>query len=338
MSKIQVKVLDQHSKEEERISWTSRNRAPEASMLKSGKSNSKLRVIRAITESILVGDERKQISEDNDGSFWAKHLQFIFYKVLLLALYVLFGVFRYFQYQYNKMRLRVLGIVYNSTTTPQLIRQDVLKLSKIPKRLAAILEMKPAGEVGGGIKGLQNDASELVFWTVSAGVKHLMLYDFDGILKKDVDGFRKNITEKLTMYYGPTNVPKFAIRIPHLNKVVYNSDEDKKVVIEISLLSSRDGKETIVDLTKIMSELCASDELKLSDISMNLVDTELTQLVGNEPDLLLYFGPTLDLQGFPPWHIRLTEFYWEEDNDQVSYVVFIRGLQKYSDCKVNVGR
>ena len=102
--------------------------------------------------------------------------------------------------------------------------------------------------------------------------------------------------------------------------------------------SNRDGRETIVDLTKTMAELCAVNELSVSDITMDLVDSELKQLVGPEPDLLLYFGPSLDLQGFPPWHIRLTEFYWEKDNNEVIYSVFIRGLRQYAGCKVNVGK
>lgn len=27
----------------------------------------------------------------------------------------------------------------------------------------------------------------------------------------------------------------------------------------------------------------------------------------SEPDLVIIFGPKLDLDGFPPWHVRLSE-------------------------------
>ncbi|SCU92677.1 LAMI_0E11540g1_1 [Lachancea mirantina] len=275
----------------------------------------------------------------------SSRLEFVFYKVFLCLFFLTYACFRYFQYTVNKIKIHVLNIAYSPSNTPQLIRQDVLKLSKLPKRLAAILEIKSEGDVGGGVSGLINDGSDLVAWSVSAGIKHLTLYDFDGYLKKNVHEFREGVHHKLSKYYDPSNVPKFAVRVPQWNSVYYNSSSTefngtstKKVAIEISLLSNRDGRETIVDLTRTMAELCTNNEMKLADVTMKLIDSELLQLVGPEPDLLLYFGPRLDLQGFPPWHIRLTEFYWEEDNDQVTYSVFIRGLKTYSACKVNVGK
>lgn len=291
---------------------------------------------KAVTHSITANNT-KHSSKSN--SFWNQEMgkiQYSLSKVLLMIMYLAFGVFRYVQYEYNKMRLRVWNVIYNPANTPQLIRQDVTKLGKIPRRLAAILEMKSVGSVGGGVKGLMNDGSEVACWTVSAGIKHLVLYDYDGILKKNVHDFQDEITTKLSKYYGPSNVPKFALRIPHQNKVYFS--DGHKVSLEISLLSNRDGRQTIVDLTRTMADLVKAQELQKEDITMRLMDKELTQLVGPEPDVLLYFGPSLDLQGFPPWHLRLTEFHWEQDNDQVTYSIFIRGLQKYSKCKINVGK
>lgn len=324
----------------------------EASVLKKDLAKSKLKVFKAVTESALM-DEDSDMAERKMKRFSqgktlldreVSKIEYLMCKVLLVIMYMIYGFYRYLQYEYNKMKLRLLGIIYNPSNTPQLIRQDVTKLKKIPKRLAAILELKSASYVGGGVKGLMNDGSELVCWTVSAGIKHLILYDYDGVLKNNVLDFRKEIYNKLGKYYGPSNIPKYAVRIPHLNKIYFNEQDSKtpnernKVAIEISLLSNRDGRETIVDLTKTMADLCASQELKLTDITMKLVDKELNHLVGPEPDLLLYFGPSLDLQGFPPWHLRLTELHWERDNDAVVYSVFIRGLQKYSACKINVGK
>lgn len=272
-------------------------------------------------------------------------VEFAVYKTLLLCLYIIYATFRYCQRQYNRVAIKLLDLAYNPSNSPQLIRQDVIKLQKIPKRLAAVLEAKPEGDIGGGINGLINDASDVVCWTISAGIKGLALYDYDGLLKQNVTDLRAGIHHKLSKYFGPDNIPKFAIRVPHSNELFLNLNDripkgspSTKVAIEISLLSKIDGRNTIVDLTKTMADLCTKGQLNIDDVNVNLVNQELVQLVGQEPDLLLYFGPTLDLQGFPPWHIRLTEFYWETDNDQVSYYVFIRGLQQYADCKMNVGK
>lgn len=276
--------------------------------------------------------------------------EYIVYKCILLILYVAYGIFRYLQYQFNRMKLRIYNVIYNPTNTPQLIRKDVGKLQKVPKKVAAILRMKPIGDVGGGLTGLINDASELVSWTACAGIKHLTLYNDEGLLQKNIALLRQEVHETLCKYYGPSKIPQFVVRIPHSNKVYYNvpideSNEcgelghaEKKMAINILLLSSKDGRDTIVDLTKTMADLWKAKDLELSDITMTLVDKELIQLVGPEPDLILCFGPTLDIHDFPPWHMRLTELYWEPDNDEVTYAVFIRGLKHYSACKMNVGR
>ncbi|AGO11860.1 AaceriADR092Wp [[Ashbya] aceris (nom. inval.)] len=353
-SKVTKKVRESHSAcDDQQHSARARCAAAEGAPSNVVQpSLSDLKKLAEYTLSTPTSNEciNKRLRSTNVREVKLGGLQFLFYKTLLLCLYMAYAFYRYFQYQYNRLRIKLLNLAYSPSNTPQLIRQDVLKLQKVPKRLAAILTYKSEGEVGGGVNGLINDGSNVVCWTVSAGIKHLSLYDHDGVLKTNVHQFRQGVYDTLARYYGPGNVPKFAIRIPHLNTVYFNKPEDDlqvaeepskethKVAIEVSLLSVRDGRETIVDLTKAMADLCKSGDLKLEEITMKLVDTELTQLVGVEPDLLLYFGPHLDLQGYPPWHIRLTEFYWEEDNDEVMYSVFIRGLIQYSTCKVNLGK
>lgn len=353
MSQLEEKTRSRVGRTEVTEGSSSYEHVPPPSKLafkKSDPSNKAL-LLKSIFKYMYISDDeadKKRTKENvtSSGDYKSRkigYLEYIFYKCLLVFLFIIYGIYRYFQLKYNFLKLKIYNIYYNPSNTPQLIRQDVTQLSKIPKRLAAILEIKPVGDVDGGINGLLNDASRLVCWTVSAGIKHLMLYDYDGLLQRNVHKFREEIYNKLMKYYGPTNTPNFAVKIPHSNKVYYNNTDeydniDTKVVIEISLLSNRDGRETIVDLTKTMAELCAAKELKISDITMDLVDSELTQLVGHEPDLLLYFGPSLDLQGFPPWHIRLTEFYWEPDNNAVTYSIFIRGLKNYAGAKINVGK
>ncbi len=44
-----------------------------------------------------------------------------------------------------------------------------------------------------------------------------------------------------------------------------------------------------------------------ADIGLDLIDLELTENVMPEPELLIIFGPYVELQGYPPWQVRLTE-------------------------------
>lgn len=77
--------------------------------------------------------------------------------------------------------------------------------------------------------------------------------------------------------------------------------------LSILLLSASDGRRTLVDLTKTLAEMSQKSKLAPEDISAELIDAELTESVMGEPDLLLLFGDSVVLQGYPPWQVRLTE-------------------------------
>lgn len=294
----------------------------------------------------VIDPRIKAISRDKTERKTLKdQLVFYIFHFILLTIYGIYSVFRSIQYANNRIRIKFLNLAYNPSKTPQIIRDDVVKLAKLPKRISAILNLKSEEEEGGGFYGLLNDSAELTTWTLASGISHLSIYEHDGTLKNNVEDLRIAIFKKLRDYFGPTSIPKFVIKIPHLNIKYYGVNHDNDEVyqnedidIEIGLLSIEDGKATIVELTKTMADLASKKEISAKDITINLIDGELTELVGIEPDLIILFTPTLDLQGYPPWHIRLSEFYWEADNEDVTYAIFLRALQKYSTCKINVGK
>ena len=79
-------------------------------------------------------------------------------------------------------------------------------------------------------------------------------------------------------------------------------------------------------------------KLSSEDISLDLIDTEITESVMGEPDLLVIFGPNIELQGYPPWQARLTEIFCVEDNGGVGYQVFLRALHNYAKAQMRFGR
>ncbi|KAK6205365.1 Decaprenyl diphosphate synthase-like protein [Scheffersomyces amazonensis] len=270
-------------------------------------------------------------------------IQFYIYHFILLFVFVLITIYKSIQTSYRKFFIKFYTLTYYHNKSPQLIRDDVNKLSKIPKVLSCILDLKDKDDEMGGIDGLINQISELSAWTISAGIPYLQIYEYNGKLlgnKQYLSKLNHSISKNLSEYFGSSILPNYSIKIPHQNFIIYgpNNNSNSEIDLTISLISRVDGKPTIVELTKTMSELAISNELSIRDISIELVDEELIELVGPEPDLLIYFGPNLDLQDFPPWHIRLTEIYWEPDNYDVNYSILIRALQKYSNCTVNVGK
>lgn len=272
-------------------------------------------------------------------------VSYTFYHFLLIGLFFAYSVFRALQYAYNRLRLRILGLAYSPAQLPQLVRQDVVALSKLPNHIAAMLTLKAEDEDGGGLDGLLRDAAEVCTWTICAGVPELTLFERSGALKNSVTVLVETVSRTLGVYFGQGSLPTFLVRVPRSNVAVYGnglSDPQNYVSgkpdLVITLVSTRDGKRTIAELARTMAEMAAKKELKPQDVTVDLVDAELTELSGHEPDLLVLFGPELDLQGYPPWQIRLSEIYWEEDNDEVSYVVFLNALKKFATCKINVGK
>ncbi|CAI5758569.1 unnamed protein product [Candida verbasci] len=270
-------------------------------------------------------------------------LQLIIYyfnHLILLQLFFVIAIYKNIQFIYRKIYLKYLTLTSYPNKSPSVIRQDVVKLSKIPKVLSCLLDLKDDDDENGGKDGLINDICELTAWSISSSIERLIIYEYSGLLSQSYDSLidlRKYIKKNLGLYFGTDAIPTFSIKIPQKNLIIY-SNESKEVDIQIDLISRIDGKPTLVELTKTMSELALTKELALKDITIDLIDEELMELVGPEPDLLISFAPSLNLEDYPPWHIRLTEIYWEPDNKDVNYAVFIRALQQFSNCKINIGK
>ncbi|KAI3404282.2 hypothetical protein KGF56_002921 [Candida oxycetoniae] len=277
-------------------------------------------------------------------------LFFFMNHLILLNLFFVIAIYKNFLFIYRKSYLKFLSLTYYPNKSPQVIRDDVNKLSKIPKSVSCILDLKDDDDENGGKDGFINQISELAAWTVSAGIGKLIIYEYTGALNQSHEiliDLNKSIIKNLISYFGTETIPKFSIKVPHKNLILYSHDDNSvgeengtrdEINLEIDLLSRVDGKPTIIELTKTMSELACNGELSVDDITIDLINEELIELVGPEPDLLICFAPSLNLEDYPPWHIRLTEIFYEPENKDVSYAVFIRALKQFSNSKVNVGR
>ena len=108
--------------------------------------------------------------------------------------------------------------------------------------------------------------------------------------------------------------------------------------LSILLLSAEDGRSTLVDLTKTLAEMSQRRRLSPHDISLDLVDAEIIESVMGEPDLLILFGPSVELKGYPPWQVRLILIFHVHDNRGVGYQVFLRALHSYAKAQMRFGR
>ena len=80
------------------------------------------------------------------------------------------------------------------------------------------------------------------------------------------------------------------------------------------------------------------NKLSPRDISLDLIDAELSESTTGEPDVLILFSPIVRLDGYPPWQLRLTEIFHVPDNGGVNYLVWLKGLHRFAKAQMRIGR
>ena len=139
------------------------------------------------------------------------------------------------------------------------------------------------------------------------------------MLKNYLPQTHSSIWNTLEAYFGPRRKPTLSLRAPHLSSysppdtppqnAEPNGDalKEERQHLTVLLLSEHDGRDTIVDLTRTLAEMAQKGDVHQEQINMDLIDAQLSDHVTSEPDLLILFSPTVQLKGYPPWQLRLTE-------------------------------
>ncbi|KAI9792896.1 MAG: hypothetical protein M1835_007575 [Candelina submexicana] len=287
--------------------------------------------------------------------------------LVFVIIHALFSIYIRLRQAYHAVIDRILAILYYHHRTPELIRKDVKALSRLPQHLSIILEVKDEVKGGQSLKGLMDQLSEVSAWCICVGIPFLSVYERSGILKSYIPKTHRRISKRLYSYFG-RNRPTLQMRAPHMPSFLDGDTTPSSAFpsqttpghLSILLLSSEDGRSTLVDLTKTLTEMSQRGKLSPSDISVELVDAEISESVMGEPDLLLLFGPEVELASYPPWQLRLTEIlyvtfrvfpslFWAtvdcatlcshvQDNMDVGYQVFLRALHRYAKAQMRFGR
>lgn len=284
-----------------------------------------------------------------------------FFYGILSFLYLVLLISKFLSHEYYRLKIRWINLSYYHNRTPELIRQDVMSLKKVPRHVAVVLRLRE-GEEGGGLDGLLTQTSELVAWCIGAEIEELTIYERTGQLKdlakRDV---RKRIEKNLKIYFGADALPSFKLRVPPITgpesttvggsqrtsgvdpesstsatKRGPKTRNDIKIVV--NLIAEEDGIPCITQLTQTLGDLAKEGQIRAKDVTISTITHELHQLVITDPDVILISGPIIDLEGFPPWQMRLSEIFHLPENEEVSYGLFLKGLERYAGCKINVGR
>ncbi|UNI15123.1 diphosphate specific [Purpureocillium takamizusanense] len=259
----------------------------------------------------------------------------------VLVFAVLHGIFSLYiriRQTVNVVCYQVSSVLYYHHATPQYIRKDVMGLQRRPKHLSAILKAEENHRAKADLERLIDETAELATWCACAEIPMLSVYEKTGILKKHMPRVYEAVIQKFTFYFAGKH-PSLSVTSPHKDEYSSPSvDDDSQGHLKLHLISAQDGRESIVDLTRTLAEMSQKGKLSPRDISIELVDAELSEGIMPEPDLLILFSPYVELSSYPPWQIRLTEIFCLKDNERFGYQVFLRALRKYARAQMRHGK
>lgn len=265
------------------------------------------------------------------------------FRLVLIITHAIVGLFLGVRGLYHVVQIHLYSMWSYPNNTPQIIRRDVSKLEKLPRHIAVVLKLKDDDKA---LETLFEEAGNIAAWCLGAGTQELTIYEKTGALKEvEPKKALRMLSGKVSRYFGNTTdtskAPKLEINIPREGRVAAREEggSDSGASLCINLVSCEDGREAIVDLSKTLAEMATRHEVHGSELTTAKIDVELKSATFDEPDLVILFSPEIDLQGFPPWQIRLSEiFYLKDNNSLVTYYVFYKALEKFSTCKINVGK
>ncbi|GBB93389.1 hypothetical protein RclHR1_02160015 [Rhizophagus clarus] len=209
---------------------------------------------------------------------------------------------------------------------------DIKYLDKIPKHLAVMFWSDDIQEER------LIEAAQLCCWAWCFGVKILSIYEPEGHLKEYTQLLQSHINIVSRKFITLEKIlPTIRVTSPNSVSSPVGHETNQSDLI-VNLISRSDGRARIVEATKSLTKDVLQEKIKYENVNIQELDRRLRISQIPEPQLLILFSSIIDLNGFPPWHIHLTEIFHVPINQKFSYSVFLQGLRKYSKCNQRFGK
>lgn len=104
--------------------------------------------------------------------------------LVFIIIHTLFSVYIRIRQTYHILLDRVFAILYYHHRAPELIRQDVKNLSRIPGHLSVILELKGEERGTAALGALMDEVAEISAWCSCVGIPMLSVYERTGMIHR----------------------------------------------------------------------------------------------------------------------------------------------------------
>ncbi|XP_064989545.1 uncharacterized protein LOC135627390 isoform X1 [Musa acuminata AAA Group] len=204
-----------------------------------------------------------------------------------------------------------------------LLKHQNLQLDKL-NSLAVVVDSEEAKNT--------TKIKQLLCWLSSIGIKYVILYDMQGVLKQTIGTDLESLTNTSMTTCSVVDA-KMATSLFHFDKMA------------IEIISLSDGKEGVAKAASFLysehmkddSEICYRSEPDFteSDVANAL---KATGSAGAEPDLLLVYGPARCHLGFPAWRLRYTEIVHMGRLRSMKFAAIVKTMHDFSKKHQNYGK
>lgn len=104
--------------------------------------------------------------------------------------------------------------------------------------------------------------------------------------------------------------------------------------IHVKIYSQADARDSIAQETRKLIK-----SAKCSDIKINFLDKCFqSSYEFPDPDMGIYCGKSFFLYEYPPWQMRITEFFNIRTHHSINFRKFVDLMYKYNKCERRLGK
>ena len=93
---------------------------------------------------------------------------------------MLFSIYIRVRQTHHAIIDKIFAVLYYHHRAPELIKQDVKSLDRLPQHLSVILELKGDERGTAGLEALMDDVAEISAWCCCVGIPILSVYEKTG--------------------------------------------------------------------------------------------------------------------------------------------------------------
>ncbi|KAJ2956008.1 hypothetical protein NQZ79_g8084 [Umbelopsis isabellina] len=186
---------------------------------------------------------------------------------------------------------------------PECIVRDKARLTKIPQHLAIIVanEQTWRGRSAHQWSSIIQDICSTCVWSSEAGIHTVSVFESSGFLKRRSVQVQKQLVKAFEDWH-----------LSYANSLGSTRSAAQYKGFKLNIFAVEDGKAHVAQVAKQMAiAVTESGRFVADDINIGLVDKWMAESI-SEPELaLICYGSAhryIELGGFLPWHMRLTEF------------------------------